>query len=142
MTKKDEEALKEKYFEFQMLEAQMKQLEKQLMAFEQQQLEVSSTINALSELSKVKENTDILVPVASGIFVQAILKSTGSFMMNVGGDVVVEKSPKEASGLLEKQASEIEKAKTHIIEHMTKMQEKAVEIEGELISFVQEQKNV
>lgn len=99
--------LQEKYLELQILDSQIKQVEKQLQLLEAQVAEISAINAALDELSLVQPGSELLVPVSSGIFVRAELKDNKEVMVNVGGNTVVVKDIPSTKSMLAKQISDI-----------------------------------
>lgn len=120
--------------ELQMIDAQIKQFEQQLMQIEEQNMGVSMVIESLAELTEVKTGCEILVPVANGIFAKAQIKDTKTLSVNVGGGAVVEKTVEETKQMLKKQAKDIEKYKEEAILHLQQMIAQAAAIQKELKS--------
>jgi len=98
----NEEAMQEKYMQFQMLQQQMEEINQELQMLMQQQAELELSINAVKELEKTKVNNEILAPLANGIFIKTELKDNQTLVVNVGSDVTVEKTIPEVLELLEK----------------------------------------
>ena len=55
------------------------------------------TEQALDDLKTTKTGTEILVPMASGIFIKAELKDNKELAINVGADTVVKKNIEETT---------------------------------------------
>ncbi|MBI2125064.1 prefoldin subunit alpha, partial [Candidatus Woesearchaeota archaeon] len=85
-----------------------------------QQKELDTSIEALTELQKIDLNTELLAPVANGIFLKAELKDNQKLVVNVGADVSTEKTIPEVITLLEEQK---EKITENIVEAETVLQE-------------------
>ncbi len=93
----DKKQIQEKYMQMQLIEQQMQQIQKQLQLLENQLQELNLTLQALDDLKNTKPGTDILVPIASGIFFKAELKDNEELALNVGADTVVKKSNEGAT---------------------------------------------
>ena len=70
-----EEKNGDKYIPLQLLQQQLGQLTEYLEKLQLQQQELVTSLEALTELQKTKINTEILAPVANGIFLKAELKN-------------------------------------------------------------------
>src|SRR3989338_8572050 len=103
----DEKNNEEKYMQLQMLQQQVEQITDYVEKLQGQQKELDNSIEALAELQKTKVNTEILAPVANGIFIKAELKDNQKLVVNVGAEVTVEKTIAEVLKLLEEQKGKI-----------------------------------
>jgi prefoldin alpha subunit len=128
----NEKKAQEMYMEYQMLEQGMRQMQKQLESVSQQMMEVAATRNSLDDFKKAKEGSEILVPINSGIFAKASLKSNSELLVNVGSGVVVTKDIESAKKLLEGQVEEMRKVQKKMMEEMERMAVKADSMEKEL----------
>ena len=135
MSDANSEKLKEKYVELSMLDAQIKQFQKELEKFDEKLMEVVSVRNDLDDLKTVKQNTSIFVPVNQGIFVGAKIEDTDKLFVNVGGNIIVEKNVSEAKKLLDDQVSEMEKHREQIASELQKMFLKAQNLQQETMSL-------
>ena len=116
----DETIFEEKYRQLQQLQQQVEQLTEYVERMQGQQKELDASIEALSELQKTKINTEILAPIANGIFLKAELKDNQKLVVNVGAEVTVEKNIPEVLNLL---AEQKEKIAENISEAETVLQE-------------------
>lgn len=137
-----EEELQKKYMEYQMMEQQVNAAKEQLGKFEQQFQEIENVKNALDDLHKAGEGTDILVPVSSGIFVIGKLTNNKKCKVNVGAGVCVEKSLEDTKKLLDKQVAEIEKYKKQVEEHIKTFAEQLQKSEKEMEDLIKGMKDV
>lgn len=133
---KEKQQLQEKYMQMQRIEQQMQQIQKQLKLIEQQTQELILTEQALDDLKNTKTGTEILVPLASGIFVKAELKDNKDLAVNVGADTVVKKDVGEAKKLITNQLEEITKIQQDLTENMEKLQSSAQTIQKELQGLI------
>ncbi len=114
MSHEADQEIQQKYMELQMLTAQLKQAQQQIEMFTQQIAEMGKVKESLEEISASKAGTDILSPLGAGIFVKAKLESAEEVVMNVGGEIAVNKSFKEAIEMVDSQVAEM----GHIIEEI------------------------
>lgn len=73
--------------------------------------ELASLKESLKEFEKTKKGSKIYAPIANGIFVEATLDDSSTFLVNVGKGIVVKKTIKETLDLIKKQEEEISIAK-------------------------------
>jgi prefoldin alpha subunit len=133
-----QEELKRKYVEFQLLEQQMKQTQKQLQLLEEQVVELIVTHQGLEDLKHVKEGSEILVPVSSGIFAKARLESVDKLILNVGANTAVPKTIEETQETLNKQMTEIQGLQTQLIEAHQKLEQHMDTLQKEITKLVPE----
>ena len=133
MSSEADQEIQQKYMELQMLTSQLKQAQQQIEMFTQQIAEMGKVKESLEEVSTAKVGTDILSPLGAGIFVKAKLESAEEVLMNVGSEIAVHKSFKEAIEMVNGQVAEM----GHIVEEMkmgfqdgaSKVQEMQVELQ-------------
>lgn len=109
-TPEENEQLQQKYYQFQLLQQQIEQLSQQLEFFTQQLVELEVSQEALSQLEKVPQNTEVLTPVAPGIFFKASLKDSQKLIVNVGASTAAEKTAPQIIKMLETQKRELEES--------------------------------
>ncbi|MBW3012032.1 prefoldin subunit alpha [Candidatus Woesearchaeota archaeon] len=119
------------YVEFQMLNQQLKEIQQSMQTMEQQANEIAVIRQALEDLKDVKQGTEMLAPIAPGIFVKAKLEDNSGLLINVGGKVVVPKTVEEAQNLLMGQQHELAGAEQNLavqfqqtVERMHQIQDK------------------
>ena len=103
----DETISEEKYRQLQQLQLQVEQITEYVEKMQGQQKELDASIEALSELQKTSTNTEILAPIANGIFLKAELMDNQTLVVNVGAEVTVEKNIPEVLSLLAEQREKI-----------------------------------
>ena len=128
--------VQEKYMEMQMLAQQAQQIERQLQIIEQQHIEVVSVQQALRDIAKTKKDTEVLVPLSSGIFVRAKLTDNNNFIINVGAGASVERNLDQAVEMLEKQRKELSGIQKQLIVQFDNLQLQMQENEKDLNELV------
>ena len=126
--KKNEDQLRERFMQFQMLQKQMEQINEQVELIQRQREEVMESIYALGGLGQVKENTEIFAPIATGVFVKASFKDTKNLLINVGADTAVERSVTDVIGLLEQQEKGLQEKMRQAGAILEQLQEQAMQI--------------
>lgn len=137
----NEEQLQKLYLEFQMLDQHIKQLEKQNTALNSQLTELIITNQSLEDMKKVKKDTEILVPLSSGIYMKAELKDSNNFIVNVGSNLTVVKDLTSTKKLIETQVDEIKRLQENTITELQKYTTKAAMLETEISNIASTVKN-
>ena len=132
----DQKQIQEKYMQMQLLEQQMQQIQKHLQLLENQLHELNITEQALDEIKTTKIGAEILVPMASGIFVKAELKDNKELAVNVGANTVVKKSIEEAKKLITSQVEDITNMQQNLTANFQKLTESAQMLEKELSKLI------
>ena len=103
----DETNWQEKLMHFRMLQEHIEKLTEHVQLLNQQNAELENSKQALEDLSNTKPRSEVLAPVANGVFIKTELKENTHLLVNVGADTVVEKSVEEVVALLGNQQKEI-----------------------------------
>ena len=114
------QAIKGKYFEFQLLQQHIKEVQKQLQIFTQQNIELLNAKESLNSLQNVELNKEIYSQISSGILIKTFLKDNKSVLINIGANVVVSKTISEAEDLISKQSDELSMTIEKIEEQLNK----------------------
>jgi len=115
--------LQKKYLEFQLLDQQLKQTQKQAQLLEEQLVEIVYTQQSLEELKDVKPGSEILVPVSNGMFAKATLTDSHELIVNVGSGAAVPKTIEAAQQMLAKQLDEVQKVRVQLAELMQQLEQ-------------------
>ena len=127
-----EERLQKLYVEFQVMSNTISQLEKQNNVLENQLMELMVTHKSIEEIKDVKAGTDILVPISSGIYARAELKTTDNFVVNVGSNIVLNKDIGTTKKLIESQIDEIKKMQETLVKELQENTSNAALLEEEI----------
>ncbi|MBI1969396.1 prefoldin subunit alpha [Candidatus Woesearchaeota archaeon] len=138
MAQEQEKALQSKYIEFQLVDQQIKKIRQQIQQFDGQLMELQNVVQMLEELKHVELGREILVPFSGGIFVRGELKDNKVLKVNVGANVVVEKSVEETKKLMEQQNKEINKYREELFEQLKKLIVVAQKLEHDLQKMMQQ----
>ena len=129
--------MQKKYMEFQMIQQQMQQLQQQIEKFDKQLSELNGVTTALEDFQKMKKGSDMLVPLASGIFAYGELKDIEHVRVNVGANVSVKKSIPDTIELVKQQIDEIEKYKVQMTENLMQMNQYIHALQHDLMKAAQ-----
>lgn len=126
------EQLERKRIELQILFQQLTTLQNQIGALHNQIEEMNSLAESLEEVEKTKADTEILVPLGAGIFVNARITNTDEVLMNVGSKVAVPKTVKESCAIVRTQVKELEKVLLHLENEFQSYSARAQEMQSEM----------
>lgn len=129
---KAEEELQSKYYEFQLINEQIKQLQQQQEALDEQTSELKLTLEALTDLGKTREKETILVPIGQGIFAKAELKDSKNLIVNVGSNIMVGKDTEGAKKMLDERLQAVEIYKEQSSSGIMELARRAKKLEAEL----------
>ena len=132
-------ALREKYMEYQVLEQQVKQVEEQNQTLQKQIEDLNGIKEAIESMEKTKIGSELFVPISAGIFIKAEIKQNNELLVNVGDNVVVPKSIKDAITLVEKQEKEIQKYKETMASNHAMLMLHQQQLEAELYAMTKDQ---
>lgn len=124
----EEENWKEKYMEFQMLQQHSEKINEHVEMLNEKLGELEISINAVKELGDTKESTEILAPIANGIFFKASIKDAKNLIVNVGSDTTVERTNSEVILLLEAQQDDLREKLVEAEHVMQEIHKKMVKI--------------
>jgi len=128
----DKEKMQELYLKLQMVHEQIKEVEKQDQLFNNQIMELTTTIQSLDDFKDLKEGTEILVPLNRGMYAKAELKDNKKLLVNVGSNVTVKKDIESTKKLINEQIAEITKVQQQMIVNMQQLSSQAALIEKEI----------
>ena len=95
----------EKVLEFYSLNQKVKQIQEQLELLRDHLQELMVLEGSIKELNEGKKQ--VFMPLGGGVFVEAEAKDTSKLLVNVGSNVLVKKTPKDANELVQGQQKEI-----------------------------------
>lgn len=100
---KQEEAMR-----FQVLESELSQTQNFIQRIEEQLSEVTNLLESLEEFKKLEIGEEVLFPIANGIFAKGTLADNKKLKLNVGQDVMVDKTIDETVELVNEQLSNLQ----------------------------------
>ena len=115
---------------FQTLSQELEHIQEHTKKIDEQIEEVIGLIDSLQEFSQTKTGSNMLFPLANGIFAQGTITNNQTLKVNVGQDVVVEKTVAETKELVEEQLHNLERQRdamnnkeNNIYEELTRLEE-------------------
>ncbi len=128
------EALQQSYMHLQVLDQQMKQVQENLSQLDKQKINLLQVQQSLDALKKVKIDSETLIPLSAGIFALAELKNNKALLVNVGGNIIAEKTVEEAGEMVSQQIQEINNLEKEMETQLRKLAEEAVLTETKINS--------
>jgi prefoldin alpha subunit len=130
--RKKELGEREKAIEFELLRAEAAEIEKRLMELESQRVELEFVKQSLEDVRGSKEE-ELLVPIGSGTFLRGRLTDDEKVLVNVGANVVIEKTIEEARETLQNQIEQVERAEKNLRMDLERFLKRMREIRPELM---------
>ena len=69
--------------------------------------EIDSTVITLKNIGSLEEAKEVLVPLSAGVYVRAVISKQEKFLVNIGSNILVEKTLEEALSMLNQRREEI-----------------------------------
>ncbi len=102
-----QQRVQQKFLQFKFLQQQLEQIAQHLQLLKQQQAELESARESVETIGKSSVNTEILAPLAEGLFMKVQLQDNAKVILNVGANTAVEKDLTEVQKILENQKQEL-----------------------------------
>jgi len=126
------ENLQEKYVMLQLIDTQIKEIEKELHALENRNTELITLKASLAGLGKVKAGSKTYSPIGLGIYAQGTISDTKEVLVNVGSGVIVKKDLESAKELLNSQLRQSEEIILKLAQNLQMLAARAHEVEHEI----------
>lgn len=134
-----EKDIQEKFVLYQMLNQRLEQIKQHATIIQQKMIEFEVTKQALADLKNVKAETEMLVPLGSGIYSHGKSVPVEKILVDIGAGVMAKKTYEEASSFLEKRKKEIDDAVEMLQGEANAITAKLGEIVPELQKAAQDQ---
>lgn len=95
-----EDSDQQKQQQFQLLQQHLEQLSEQIEYLNQQNQEAERSIEALQQFSRASLPKEFMAPIANGIFFKGKVENNQVLLVNVGANVVLEKTVPEVVAML------------------------------------------
>ncbi|MCK4902874.1 MAG: prefoldin subunit alpha [Thermoplasmatales archaeon] len=135
---KDEE-LNRYMVQIEQYKEQMGQLEMQFQYLHAALADYNKAKMTLENLSNADAGSEVLVPIGGGAFIGATAKNTSKVLMDIGGDLVTEKTPEDVIKKIDERLENLEKTQEKMNEMMQNLQNEATEISAKAQKIISEQ---
>jgi prefoldin alpha subunit len=134
---KDEE-MREKAVQFELLKQQVEAIENQIGELESRTNELIIVQQSINEL-KGQKGKDILVPIGSGVLLKGSLVSDTEMLVELGANIVTEKSAKDTVEIIESQIQEIDRIKNQMRVDLVRFVTEMEKLEPEIMQYYSKQ---
>jgi len=94
----------------------------------------------LDQMSKTDNNTDILVPIGGGVFVNANMKNNSKVLFDIGAGLATEKNSEDAIKKIDSRIENLQKTQEKLITMMQQLQAEATEVSEKAQQLLYEEK--
>src|SRR3989344_2861591 len=126
---KDSKESRRRMIQLQMMQQQMMQLQQQLQLMEQHETELQNAKASVIAMEKEHPGSEIYAPVTSGIFVRGELKDSKQFLVNIGNNIMAERTSQEVQKLIDDQLTELIAVKNELEKQMEIITQHAMQME-------------
>ncbi len=126
------EDLQKKYLEYQFLQRVINQMHQKKAIIQNQINEFSGLMENLDNIKKSKKDSSMYAAIGSGVFVKAELKETNNVLVNIGSNVVIERSNEDSKKLVDNQLKELSNLSKKIDKEIESSIERSNVLEKEL----------
>lgn len=102
--------IQEKFVLYQLLNQRLEEIKQHATMIQHKMIEFETSRLALSEMRSVKPESEILIPVGSGIYTFGKSSAPENVLIDLGAGVVAKKTMEEAAAHIDKKRKEIEDA--------------------------------
>ena len=128
--------IEEKLQYFQMMQQQLEQLSAHVEMLQQHMVELDESRSAIADLQTVELQSELLAPIANGIFVKGLITNTDTLLVNVGMGAVVEKSVADVIMLLDTQKRDLMLRIGEAQEVVEQLTQQSMKLYGEVEQYV------
>lgn len=119
---------------------QLESLENQFSLLQAAILDYSKAKLTLETLKKTKQGTELLIPLGGGTFTYAKAAHTSKILTEVGGGIILEKTPAEAIKTINKRIENLQQTQETISKMSQKIQKELIETSNKAQKLLSQQK--
>ena len=121
MADEKQKEVQEKVLVYQILQNQLEEFTNQSAVLETRLGELEITENALNEIKNTKEESETMFHIGSGCYGHGKLLDKDRFMIEIGADIMADKTLQEASLIIESRKKDIENVHAKLQQEMEKI---------------------
>lgn len=110
----------------------LENLQEHVQMIERQRAELQYVGQSLDDISIVEDGTEILVQLASGIFVPAKITAGQKLRVNIGADIVVDKSASQTKEIVQEQITQLADVHQRLTLQLAQLADQFENLRGEL----------
>lgn len=111
---------------------QMQAIEEERSRFAMKRMEIEGTKKALSDALKAGDNSEIMIPLGSGVFLRGKISDAKTASVSVGSNVAVQKKIPDAEKFLDEQLGNIDKAIGRLDRDLAELEKEARRLSREI----------
>lgn len=128
--------LQDRIVESETLRAQSQAIQQQHLVVVNTLQEITVARTALENMSELEDATELLVPLGGGAFINAKLGPTSKIILNLGANIMAEKSREEAIKIMNDQINQLADARLKLEDAMRQIENRMALINLELQSLI------
>ena len=136
----DKREVEEKLIMYQLLQKQLEIFRQQAMQLEKGFIEIETTKQAMEDFKKLKADNEIMIPLASGYYIEGKITNLKRVLMSPGANLMIEQDFGSALEGLEQKKNEIEKMSKDLQDKMQDVVQKINDIAPDLERLMKQQK--
>ncbi len=137
----NQEELQQKFVLYQMLNQRLEEIKNHLDQVQHRMIELETTNQAIEDMSGIKNETEVLIPLGSGLYTYGKSFSVEKILVDIGAGVMVKKDVNDAKKKIEGNKKEIEQALESMQKEAAAIVNKMNELGEELQKAVAEHKH-
>ena len=94
----------------------------------------------LDQMNKTENDTDILIPIGGGVFVNANMKNSSKVIFDIGAGLATEKASEDAIKKIDSRIENLQKTQEKLITMMQQLQAEATEVSNKAQQLLYEEK--
>jgi prefoldin alpha subunit len=135
--RKKQEVIQHKFRTFQGMNQQMEELKEHISKVSSQIEQISEVQESIKEIHGLKQDTEILVPISSGVFIKANISDNKNFIANVGASTVITQDLEGINSIMDEQKKELIEVQSTMVKDMAELENRAISLQSELKSLIE-----
>jgi len=137
MAEADKKDVQEKYIMLQLIDAQIKEIEKELEVLEHRSIDLVNLKSSLDSLASVNSGSQSISPLGLGTYTFTELKDTKHVLVNVGAGIIVKKDTEGAKELVSKQLHQLDGVSEQLTHNLQTLVVRAQQIEEDMRALLE-----
>ena len=133
----NEEQARQYYITLKTVKKNLSELNQAIADIDTQTAQIQESKHAINEYENITAKSDLLVPIADGIFIQASAVEDKYLRINVGAGAVVKKTPAQAQEMLQEQHDELSKHREQLLNQREQLKVQADDIQKKIAEEIQ-----
>lgn len=131
-----EKEIQQEYFKLQMLDSQMKELEKNISILEEQVLQLQDLKENIGKINNLKQGSKMHSPISPGIYVESELLNSKNILVNVGANIFIKKDILGAQDTVYERIKYVQKIIQNLVKDLEELSIQSRESQEKLQQYV------